>query len=122
MLIDYMHDGRKLEMVNEAYESRIISTSQHLHQSIQRNPYLKKVVENENECIVRQAEEFLSVANTTVKENFKPQKQSKNSYSIAKKKDHNDLNRKQCRVLFGKRYHHKKVKILQKQHCWRISI
>ena len=109
MLIDYMHDGRKLEIVNEAYESRIISTNQHLHQSIQRNPYLKKVVENENECIVRQAEEFLSVANTTVKENFKPQKQSKNSYSIAKKKDHNDLNRKKCRVLFGKRYHHKKV-------------
>ena len=109
MLIDYMHDGRKLEIVNEAYESRIISTNQHPHQSIQRNPYLKKVVENENECIVRQAEEFLSVANTTVKENFKPQKQSKNSYSIAKKKDHNDLNRKKCKVLFGKRYHHKKV-------------
>ena len=85
MLIGYMHDGRKLEMVNEAYESRIISTNQHLHQSIQHNPYLKKVVENENECIVRQAEEFLSVANITVKENCKPQEQSKNSYSIAKK-------------------------------------
>ena len=64
-------------MVKEAYESRIISINQHLHQSIQRNPYLKKVVENENECIVRQTEEFLSVANITVGENCKAQKLSK---------------------------------------------
>ena len=80
--------GRGLKMVKEAYESRIISINQHLHQSIQRNPYLKELVENEN------AEEFLSVANITVEENYKPQKLSKNTYSIAKKKDHNDLKRK----------------------------
>ena len=53
--------GRGLKMVKEAYESRIISINQHLHQSIQRNPYLMKVGENENKCIVRQAEEFLPV-------------------------------------------------------------
>ena len=35
---------------------------------------------------------------------------------MAKKKDHTDLKRKQCIVIFGKRYHYKKVQILQKQH------
>ena len=66
--------SRGLKVIKEAYESLIISINQHLHQSIQHNPYLKKVVQNENECIVRQAEEFLSVANITVEENCKPQK------------------------------------------------
>ena len=66
--------SRGLKVIKEAYESLIISINQHLHQSIQRNPYLKKVVQKENECIVRQAEEFLSVANITVEENCKPQK------------------------------------------------
>ena len=81
--------GQGLKMVKEAYESCIISTNQHLHQSIQRNPYLKKVVENENECIVRQAEEFLSVANITVEENCSRRNCQKNTYSIAKKKENN---------------------------------
>ena len=108
--------GRGLKMVKEAYESRIISINQHLHQSIQRNPYLKKVVQKENECIVRQAEEFLSVANITVEENCKPQKLSKKYLQYCKKERSQRFEEKICIVIFGKRYHHKKVQILQKQH------
>ena len=52
----------------------MISINEHQHQSIQRNPCLKKVVENENKCIVRQAEEFRSVVNIMIEENCKPQK------------------------------------------------
>ena len=40
---------------------------------------------NENECIVRQAEEFLSVANITVEEKCKPQKLSKKYLQHCKK-------------------------------------
>ena len=86
--------GRGLKMVKEAYESCIISISQHLHQSIQRNPYLMKVVENENKCIVRQAEEFLSVEKLWSKKIVSCRNCQKNTYSIPKKKDHTDLKRK----------------------------
>ena len=72
-------------MVKEAYESRIISINQHLHQSIRHKQYLNKVVENENECTVRQAEEFLSVANIMVEENCKLQKLSKKYLQYCKK-------------------------------------
>ncbi|XP_057295655.1 uncharacterized protein LOC130624072 [Hydractinia symbiolongicarpus] len=77
--------GRGLKMVKEAYESRIISINQHLHQSTQRNPYLKKVVEGESECIVRQAREFLSTANIDVEENCTPQKLSQKYLQYCKK-------------------------------------
>ena len=72
-------------MVKETYESRIISINQHLHESVQCNTYLKKVVENENECIVREAEEFLSVANIRVEEICKLQKLSKKYLHCCKK-------------------------------------
>ena len=78
--------SRGLKVIKEAYESLIISINQHLHQSIQHNPYHKKVVQNENECIVRQAEEFLSAANITVEENCKPQKLSKKYLQYCKKR------------------------------------
>ena len=102
--------GRGLKMVKEAYESRIISINQHLHQTIQRNPYLKELVENEN------AEEFLSVANIMVEENCKPQKLSKKYLHYCKKERLQRFEEKICIVIFGKRYHHMKLQILQKQH------
>ena len=83
-------------MVKEAYESRIISINQHLHQSIQRNPYLKELVENEN------AEEFLSVANFTVEENCKPQKLSKKYLQYYKKERSQRFEEKICSYIWKK--------------------
>ena len=74
---------------------------------MQRNPYLKEVVENENECIVRQAEKFLSVENITIGENCKPQKLSKKYLQYCKKERSHWLEEKKNIVIFGKRYNHK---------------
>ena len=55
-----------------AYECRIVSAKQHLTQNKKNNKYLSKVIESEENGIIRIANELIKQSNIEVNENLSP--------------------------------------------------
>ena len=79
--------GRGLKNVKTLYESRIISTSQHLKLNRERNKYLREVVVHEENKIIRVARELLNKHNIA-DENKSPKYFSK-TFTEKLNEDHN---------------------------------
>ena len=64
--------GRGIKEIMAAYECRIVSAKQHLTQNKKNNKYLSKVIESEENGIIRIAKELIKQSNIEVNENLSP--------------------------------------------------
>ena len=64
--------GRGIKEIMAAYECRIVSAKQHLTQNKKNNKYLSKVIESEENGIIRIANELIKQSNIEVNENLSP--------------------------------------------------
>ena len=64
--------GRGIKEIMAAYECRIVSAKQHLIQNKKNNKYLSKVIESEENGIIRIANELIKQSNIEVNENLSP--------------------------------------------------
>ena len=62
--------GRGIKEIMAAYECRIVSAKQHLTQNKKNNKYLSKVIESEENGIIRIANELIKQSNIEVNENL----------------------------------------------------
>ena len=64
--------GRGIKEIMTAYECRIVSTKQHLTQNKKNNKYLHKVIESEENGIIRIANEWINQTNIELNVNISP--------------------------------------------------
>ena len=64
--------GRGIKEIMAAYECRIVSAKQHLTQNKKNNKYLSKVIESEENGIIRIANDLIKQSNIEVNENLSP--------------------------------------------------